>query len=360
MKYNNYLVIRNDGIGDLILSLPLIYRIKKEKSENRVYLICSNRNIELAKYLKKTKLIHNICLLDLKKSKYLGYLNILKSLRSIIFKDIYILKPSISNLLLSLMLNREKIFSVISIDTSKLFGIKKHSPPLLTKLFLKDYELIDSRNNFDNSLNIHMSKHFLNLINLSNVNKSKFYRDIILDHNIFYHSELRYEKKIRNLIKHKKTKKIVLFHFDEKWNNSNTNTDVLLKKLELILTNKDIIFFLTKGIKANKYEDQFRKNIKLNIFKNNIITSKTYNNIYFFKKNTYLELVSLVKICDLIITPHGGLSHTSTLFGKKLIDLIKIERKNFYRKWKPLNKYIKQVNIDNINEVERNIITFLK
>lgn len=360
MKYNNYLVIRNDGIGDLILSIPLISRIRKENTANRVYLICSNRNIELAKYLRKTKLIHNISVLDLKKSKYLGYLNILNSLRNIIFKNIYVLKPSISNLFLSLMLNKENIFSIISVDTSKLFGIKKYSPPLLTKLFLRDYELIDTRNNFYNSLNIHMSKHFLNLINLSNDYKSKFYKDIVQDHNIFYHRESRYETIIRNLIKQKKTKKIVLFHFDEKWNNSIMNEDILLNKIELMFKNNEIIFFLTKGIKSNKYECQLKKNLKFTIFKKNILTSKKFDNIYFFKKNTYLELVSLIKICDLIVTPHGGLSHTSTLFGKKLVDLIKIERKNFYRKWKPLNKYIKQVSIDNINEVEKSIIAFLK
>ena len=360
MINNNYLVIRNDGIGDLLLSLPLIAKIKEKNKQSKIYLICSNRNIELAKCLKKAKLIYKFYILDLKKSKYLTYVKIAYLLRNVIFKDIFILKPSVANLLLSLMLKRTKIYSIISINKYKVSGKKRYSPPLLSKLFLSNYEFIDFRDDFYYSSNIHMSKHFLNLSNLANEIKSKYYKNIIKDHNFFNSSLLGYEKRISNIIDLKNKKKIILFHFDEKWNDSIIDVKIFLKSIESFFVNKDILFFLTRGIKANKYEAKLKKILKLKIFKKNIMISRKYNNIYFFRKNSYIELVSLVKICDLVVTPHGGLSHTSTLFGKKLLDLIKFERKIFYKKWKPLNMNVKQVNIDNINLIERGIVNYLK
>lgn len=360
MINNNYLIIRNDGIGDLILTLPLIAKINQKKKENRIYLICSNRNIELAQCLIKAKLIYQFCILDLKKSKYLTYMKIAYLLRNVIFKDIFILKPSVANLLLSLMLNRKKIYSIISINKYKISGKKRYSPPLLSKLFLSNYEFIDSRDDFYYSSNTHMSEHFLNLSNFSNEIKSKFYKNIIKDHNFFNSSLLGYEKKIRNIINLKNQKKIILLHFDEKWSDSTIDVKIFLKRIESIFMNKEIVFFLTRGIKENKYETKLKKILKLKILKKNIMISKKYNNIYFFSKNSYIELVSLVKICDLVVTPHGGLSHTSTLFGKKLLDLIKFERKIFYKKWKPLNMHVKQINIDNINLIEKGIVNYLK
>ena len=360
MINNNYLVIRNDGIGDLILTLPLIAKIKEKNKKSKIYLICSNRNIELAKCLIKAKLIYKLCILDLKKSKYLTYMKIAYTFRNVIFNDIFILKPSFANLLLSLMLNRKKIYSIISINKYKISGKKRYSPPLLSKLFLSNYEFIDCRDDFYYSSNIHMSKHFLNLSNLANEIKVKFYKNIIKDHNFFKRSLLGYEKQIRNIINLKNQKKIILLHFDEKWNDSVIDVEKFLKRIESIFMNKENLFFLTRGIKANKYEANLKKILKLKIFKKNIMISKKYNNIYFFRKNSYIELVSLVKICDLVVTPHGGLSHTSTLFGKKLLDLIKFERKIFYKKWKPLNVNVKQVNIDNINLIEKGIVNYLK
>jgi len=48
------------------------------------------------------------------------------------------------------------------------------------------------------------------------------------------------------------------------------------------------------------------------------------------------------------------------LFGKKLIDLIEIDRKTFYRKWLPLNNKMKQLNINDTDRVLKTLKIYLK
>ena len=167
MINNNYLIIRNDGIGDLILSLPLIEKIKENKG-NLLYLVCSSRNIEFSKHLKEIGLIdHIIWLKEKNVSKYSYYNYVKKKLKGIEFEHIFILKPSFTNLLISLSLNRKKIYSIIALNESKIFKLKKYSPPIFSSYFIEKYELIDCRNNYKNSSTTHMSTHYLNLYNSS-------------------------------------------------------------------------------------------------------------------------------------------------------------------------------------------------
>ena len=78
------------------------------------------------------------------------------------------------------------------------------------------------------------------------------------------------------------------------------------------------------------------------------------------KKSLYAELSAVLSISDIVVTPHGGLSHSSALFDKKLIDLIEIDRKTFYKKWLPLNIKTKQFNINDTDKVLKTLKVYLK
>ena len=60
----NYLIFRNDGIGDLIVSSEGIKKIHKSDEDAHITLICSDRNIEYAKILKKDGYIDQLYNLD--------------------------------------------------------------------------------------------------------------------------------------------------------------------------------------------------------------------------------------------------------------------------------------------------------
>ena len=46
MKKNNYLIFRDDGVGDLLLITPVLKLIKKYDKKSNILLISSNRNIK--------------------------------------------------------------------------------------------------------------------------------------------------------------------------------------------------------------------------------------------------------------------------------------------------------------------------
>ena len=362
MKFNNYLIIRNDGIGDLILSLPILEKLK-EKKRSLLYLVCSNRNIELAKHLKEIGLVdHIIQFKGEVKSKYSYYNYVKNILRNIQFEHIFILKPSITNLLISISLRRKKIYSIIALNESKIFKLKKYSPPILSSYFLEKYELIDCRNNYKNSANTHMSKHYLNLYNLSysTLRKVKFNLSKTNKIKRLNNKSTIYLRKIKKLINYSHKNSIILFHFDEKWDRSILSNKEFEVFFEHLFNFRNSTIIVTKGLAKNKYEKIIYKIGKFKKLSNNFYSSIEIKNLFFVKKSSYSELSAILSISDIVVTPHGGLSHSSVLFDKKLIDLIEKDRKTFYKKWLPLGKKMKQFDINNTDKILKTLKVFLK
>ena len=44
-----YLIFRNDRIGDFFITAPLIKTIKRQDRNSEVFIVCSNKNLELIK-----------------------------------------------------------------------------------------------------------------------------------------------------------------------------------------------------------------------------------------------------------------------------------------------------------------------
>ena len=90
MKKNNYLIFRDDGVGDLLLITPVIKHIKKIDKKNKILLISSNRNHSYAQLLKKSELIDEIYNID--NNRYLGrFINLYY-----LFRRIAKFNPSVS------------------------------------------------------------------------------------------------------------------------------------------------------------------------------------------------------------------------------------------------------------------------
>ena len=362
MINKNYLIIRNDGIGDLILSLPLIEKIKKKKG-NLLYLVCSSRNIEFAKHLKEIGLTDHIIWFKEKSiSKYSYYNYVKKKLKGIQFEDIFILKPSFTNLLISLSLNRKKIYSIIALNESKIFKLKKYSPTIFSSYFLEKYELIDCRKNYKNSSTTHMSTHYLNLYNSSFTKPKRLSLKLSNTNKLIRLSNKSniYLEKIKKLIDYNNNNSVILFHFDEKWDRSILSKKKFEVFFERLFNLRKSTIIVTRGLTSNRYEKLFYKISNLKKLNNNLYSSIKIKNLFFIKKSLYAELSAVLSISDIVVTPHGGLSHSSALFDKKLIDLIEIDRKTFYKKWLPLNIKTKQFNINDTDKVLKTLKVYLK
>ena len=157
----NYLVYRNDGLGDLIVSTPLLSNIKNFDHNAKICLICSKRNHKFANFLLKDGLIDEIFISVDKGKSFIDFISLwLKSLK---FKPDYslVLKSSTTNYLASIFSKKHKILGIVPINEKNLRIRETPNKILQSALFMK--EIVDCRNNYEKSKNIRMIDHYRDL-----------------------------------------------------------------------------------------------------------------------------------------------------------------------------------------------------
>ena len=140
----NYLIFRNDGIGDLIVSSEGIKKIHKSDEDAHITLICSDRNIEYAKILKKDGYIDQLYNLDRYKT-YRDNIKIISILRKLKLNHVFILKSDWKNLIISLLCKSINIHAVIPNKISRITNRIIYKYPLfISKRLLKSIEIINT------------------------------------------------------------------------------------------------------------------------------------------------------------------------------------------------------------------------
>jgi len=71
-------------------------------------------------------------------------------------------------------------------------------------------------------------------------------------------------------------------------------------------------------------------------------------------------ITSLISISNLVITPHGGLTHIASMYNKKIIDLTPKGKRNFFKKWQPKSINSIQIEIEDFNITINNVLEFIK
>ena len=100
----NYLIFRNDRVGDLILSSILLKSIKRSDSNNKIYVICSNANFDLAKNL---SFIDDAFVL---KKGFLNKLKLIIKIYTLKIENILILDGKDRSILFSMLIYAKKKF----------------------------------------------------------------------------------------------------------------------------------------------------------------------------------------------------------------------------------------------------------
>ena len=358
----NYLIFRNDGIGDLILSTPLILAIREFDPKSKIHIISSVRNHNFAQILQKDGFIDEVHLLHTKRdSGKSNYFDLKRKLSKIIYQNAFLLKGSTSNLLFTKMLNVRNIFSIVSKNKGKLFKDKYSPPLLLLKMFSTGVEFIDCRNDYKNSNHIHMSTHFLNLMILNHNKKNNSFKNQYYVPKYLNQYSKKYITSLHTKYNFDKNKKNIIFHFDEKWDRHKYSFDEI-KHFILNLLKNECLLFITNGILKNKYESQLKDefNFQSTDTDENIYLSSKNKNIIFLNNLNLEKLFSIVEYSNLVITPHGSLTHIASLYDKNLIDLIPLKQKNFYSKWRSPNKNSTQFEINDLRGISEIASKFLK
>jgi len=353
----NYLILRNDGIGDLIVSTCGISQLRIIDKKAHIALICSDRNKEYAKILKKDGHIDRLYNLDdiNSLSQTLKFISIL---RKISFEHIFILKSDWKNLTISLFCKSKNIHAINPTKIGKMSKKIIYKYPLfLSNKIFKSTEIINSINIQGVDTRTKMGTHYRELFNKAlNMKKTKL--EYIKPNSINkFESQI---KKIFTLLKIKK-QKTVLFHIDEKWSDINVSKNFIINLLEEITANRKINLIVTNGKYHTGLNSEIWNFYKLKIInnKNNIYKSQKNKKIYFIKKNNISELIGIASNAGLIFHMHGSLTHISSILQVPIVDVIRNQSSKYFYKWRPNFKEYTQIEIKNLKNPQKYIKKYL-
>ena len=353
----NYLIFRNDGIGDLIVSTCGIGQLRTIDKKAHIILICSDRNKEYAKILKKDGHIDRLYNLDdiNSLSQTLKFISIL---RKISFEHIFILKSDWKNLTISLFCKSKNIHAINPTKISKMSNKIIYKYPLfLSNKIFKSTEIINSINIHGVDIRTRMGTHYRDLFNKAlNIKKTKL---VYIKPN----SVNNFESKIKKIFTPLKIKKqsTVLFHIDEKWSDINVSKNFIINLLEEITANRKINLIVTNGKYSTALNSEiwnFYKLKKINN-KNNIYKSQKNEKIYFIKKSNIAKLIGIASNTSLIFHIHGSLTHISSILKVPIVDVIRNQSSKYFYKWRPnFNEYT-QIEIKNLKNPQKYIKKYL-
>ena len=353
----NYLVLRNDGIGDLIVSTCGINQLRKVDKKAHITLICSNRNKEYAKILKKDGHINRLYNLD-DINNLNQTLKFISILRKIHFKHIFILKSDWKNLTISLFCRSKNIHAINPTKISKITNKTIYKYPLfLSNKIFKSTEIINSINIKGVNIKTRMGSHYRKLFNKAlNIKNTK------LEY-IKPNSVNKFESRIKKIFTSLKIKKqkTVLFHLDEKWSDINVSKNFLIKLLEEITANRNINLIVTNGKYSTELNSEIWNfyNLKKINNKNYIYKSQKNKKIYFIKKSNISELIGIASNVGLIFHIHGSLTHISSILQVPIVDVIRNHSSKYFYKWRPnFNEYT-QIEIRNLKNPQKYIKKYL-
>ena len=332
---NKYLIYRTDRIGDFLLSAILINSIKRNDPESHIIVVCSSKNFN---YIKNFDLVDQAILYPEKNflKKIYFYFTILREKLSCTIvcdgKKRSIYSAIISRSKKKLLITTKPFYkSIFKIFFSKIFVDKESETKIIEIKKVINY------------LNFNFSDTDLNTINFN-----------------------------KNLILNKKFDKInnispIIFHFDEKWIHNEyiksytsiePSSNQLLEFLSNMssTSNKNII--ITTGINSNpifnKIKDKF-ENFDNDLYVKNIENKK----IFLIEKLTFSELQYLVSKSNLIISPHGAITHVAGSLNIPIFDIIDSSESSFFYKWSSHFRNYKKFVRKNFNLLSIEIINSL-
>ena len=338
-------VCRNDRIGDLIITTPVLKAIRKNWPKSKITLLCSIVN---SKVLENSNLIDDLIIADNKHSLIKKF-KTLKLIREKSF-DLYInFSPS----------NLSYIYCFFSGATKKatlifLSRYKKRFSKIFQKFFSKIYcqhvFVVNRQYRFSKEMDIHQTIMMFTLIKKI-FKKSFLYPDL----EIPVISNL--EKKITKIF----SKKIITIHLSKRWINDYYNINDLKKLIFNLKKNKKYILFLTtEQYKDSKFKDITRNFIYLNIkdfFNRKLINKKIKkSNVFILDNFEYNNWISIIKQSFKVITPESGCIHVAAAFKVPVFVIYNINNYpeyiyNEYSPWKSKHtKLLFKVN-NNINKL---------
>jgi ADP-heptose:LPS heptosyltransferase len=314
-------IIRDDRLGDLILTLPVIEALKKENDVN-ITLIASSANLELAN---KTGLFDNIFLY---KGGLINSLDLIKKIKLGNFDQIINCSP-FRNRIYKLFLKSKKKKTIIFFSRYSSNSVfYKLSIKLIISFFYKDVIVVDRYQNINANQIIHHTEVIQKIFSDSSKNLYGELKPYNFDNQCQSSARL----------------KIIVLHLSNKnWEQRKNILESLINSIEKI--DKYSLIITTEKIVSVKLETLI-KNYSLITSKQLLFDNIKKNKTYISLSPDLTEWMNVLSLASFVITPECGCSHVSTMLNKKTIIIYDDKNKPFEinEEYKPFKKnYVKLV-----------------
>jgi len=330
-------LVRNDKMGDMILTLPVVQGLKEVNKDYNIDVVCSKYNQKICenyKYINKIFLLQN---------KFYQILKTISKLRNEDYDYIFTFSPGIISILISIFSKSKKKSLLIFKSRYKNNYMSKFLDKVLGKIFFNQCIIIDRRLTYSQNDSIHQTEIMMELVNKNGLN-------------------LNNNAEIKNVFKFKKidlnSRKLCLIHLSSKWVNSYFSEDNFIDLLENLKNLKIDIVMTTDGTSKKVFYKIFKK---YQIITNEELENlNNINNILILDQLNFDNWVSIINSSTYVITPECGCTHISSLFETKLCviydadnvpDMIAKE----YAPWK--KKYTKL--FSNNQNLEKELVSFI-
>ena len=326
-------IVRDDRLGDLILTLPVVKALK-EKHDLSITLLASSTNQILAD---QTKLFQKIYVFE---KGIINQFKLILNMRKEKFDWVVNCSPFKNRFYKLFIPANNKVSSLFLSRYKKTYIIKKLIIQWFLKKFFNHIEVIERYEDRMNNKVIHQTEVVLKLFNKIGFNL-KSPKDYEFKKNYFQEN------------------KLVIIHLSNNWLEGERIKDLneIIKSINHN-TNYSIILTSEKNTHSG-----FNDTVKgIDLFKiEEKISSNYKQKISFYNEPTLDEWIKILDTASYVITPECGCSHVATMLNKKTI--IIYDDKNLpdliNREYEPYKKkYLKLVfNKDNI---VKKIIEFLR
>ena len=185
----NICIIRNDKMGDMILTLPIIKAIKNSYPNSKITVVCSNINSFLCK---EASFVDTYSIFD-KRDKFLSKIKFFREFRKSSFDFIFNFSQDIETFLLLIMGKSINKSSMIYLSRYKNQKFSKIFQRLIIKLLSFDNLIINRDEFYKKKMNFHQTEIMYQLVNKKlNITKPKSFH--------LFPSKINFEKTFQKRI----------------------------------------------------------------------------------------------------------------------------------------------------------------
>lgn len=243
-KKINICIIRNDRMGDMILTLPIIKEIKDCIPNSNIYVVSSKTNFFLCK---EASFIDEYLIYD-KKFTVFKKIKFLKKFRNLSFDFVFNFNQNIESFLLFLVSDSIKKSLIIYLSRYRNPNFSKILQRLLIRFLNINYIQIDRNNFFKNEINFHQTEIMYQCVKKDlSINKPKSFYFLPKKNNLKNYFQER-----------------ILLHLSNKWIDNIYNEELFFELLENLSKKYGKLYLSTDQTSNNNFKKVYESFVKYN------------------------------------------------------------------------------------------------